>query len=94
VLYGDEERVKMLLVGAKLHGGGGPAVKRRGRRRGGLGGEREVEEREGEETMKWRIGFAGVGAIYIPTGWRKPSIRSEGSQRLSLRIQRCGCGGL
>ena len=65
--YGEEERSKMLLVGGNLHGGGGPAVKRRGRRWGGLGGEscggRRVRgECEVEEMFRW-----GRGGIYIPT---------------------------
>jgi len=51
--------MKMLLVGAKLHGGGGPAVKRRGRRRGGLGGESRGGRKgrrgdnEVEEMVRW-----------------------------------------
>ena len=53
----------MLLVGANLHGGGGPVVKRRCRRRGGLGGEsrggRRARRQCGARQFRW-----GRKAIY------------------------------
>ena len=57
----------MLLVGGNLHGGGGLAVKRRGRRRGGLGGESCGGRRVRGGDVKWRKGFAGGEEVFIPT---------------------------
>ena len=58
----------VLLGSVNVPDGGGPAVKRRSRRQGReLGGEREVEDGEVEETMRQgAVRWEGKTYLYQP----------------------------